>query len=490
MTSRLFSWMAGSALVAVTLSIVGCSESSVDSATSSADANASPLTATAKSEATTGSETTGDFPPVKLPDPSETTITASESDPFQKIALPDPRRELGSEGPSFSEGDAMHRGPWLTDFKKAVAQAKAEGKDILMDFTGSDWCGWCIRLNQEVFSKDEFIKYAPQRFVLLELDFPRGEGKISDETRQQNEELQAKFQVEGFPSIVLADSQGRPYAMTGYQQGGPAAYVPHLEELRKVRVTRDELLAKAGKAQGVERAKLLDEALDSIPPNLTMVAYRSVVDDIIKLDANNEAGLKDEYQGKVSEGEFKAAWQQFVRKHGRSEDIGELLGGVADLEKKFASYNTGLQQLIRVRLQILMKFEKAAEFDKTMAAALKSKSATHEDRLQLYMLKMQPLAEARKFAEAEAVIAEGILALEPSAKEKPELLVQLHVVRAQILKDMKQIDKAKAALKSAKQLAPKEIAARIDEIAMELFEDEETPTIQGDPSTLKPNAPR
>ena len=75
---------------------------------------------------------------------------------------------------------------WLVDFEKAKLTAKTESKDILMDFTGSDWCGWCIKLRDEVFTKDEFKSAAPQKFVLLELDFPQSpeiKGKMKPEMK-------------------------------------------------------------------------------------------------------------------------------------------------------------------------------------------------------------------------------------------------------------------------------------------------------------------
>ena len=103
----------------------------------------------------------------------------------------------------------------LIDFEKAKAQAAAEKKDLLMDFTGSDWCGWCIRLRKEVFDTDEFKAQAPQKYVLLELDYPQDQSKVSEATRAQNDRLQSQFGIQGYPTIFLADSLGRPYAQLG-----------------------------------------------------------------------------------------------------------------------------------------------------------------------------------------------------------------------------------------------------------------------------------
>jgi protein disulfide-isomerase len=120
--------------------------------------------------------------------------------------------------------------PWLTDFEQAKKVAKEENKAILIDFTGSDWCGWCMKLHEEVFSKKKFLEFAKKNFVLLELDFP-SKKEIPEDLKKQNKELAKKYNVEGFPTVVLTDAKGRKFAQTGYVEGGPDAYVKHLEEL-------------------------------------------------------------------------------------------------------------------------------------------------------------------------------------------------------------------------------------------------------------------
>ena len=118
---------------------------------------------------------------------------------------------------------------WKTDYTAALAQAAKENKMVLLDFTGSDWCGWCIKLHKDTFSKHEFKKFAEQSLVLVELDFPRGKAQI-DELKRQNEELAEKFGVQGFPTLVLLDPQGKEAARNvGYLQGGPEAFIQWVE---------------------------------------------------------------------------------------------------------------------------------------------------------------------------------------------------------------------------------------------------------------------
>jgi thioredoxin-related protein len=122
---------------------------------------------------------------------------------------------------------------WLTSYDQAQKEAQAQHKLLLMDFTGSDWCGWCMKLNKEVFSQPQFKDYAGKALVLLEVDFPRQKAQ-SAETRKQNQELAQQYQVEGFPTLVVLNGDGRKlWQYDGYFADGPAAFIAQLEKLRK-----------------------------------------------------------------------------------------------------------------------------------------------------------------------------------------------------------------------------------------------------------------
>ena len=124
-------------------------------------------------------------------------------------------------------------GEWGTDWEAAKAQAQKEKKPILINFTGTDWCGWCIRLDKEVFSKEDFKKYAKEHLVLMEVDFPRKKEQ-SAELKAQNKKLDKEYKVEGYPTIYLLDSKGEKISGDiGYREGGAAEYVKHLKSLLK-----------------------------------------------------------------------------------------------------------------------------------------------------------------------------------------------------------------------------------------------------------------
>ena len=124
---------------------------------------------------------------------------------------------------------------WVTDFAKAQAEAKKGNKLILMNFTGSDWCGWCIKLKKEVFDTKEFSDYAKENVVLVEVDFPTAKVKLSDAQKKANEELKNKFSAtRGFPTIVVTDSSGKEvWRQIGYMEGGPKAWIAKLDSAKK-----------------------------------------------------------------------------------------------------------------------------------------------------------------------------------------------------------------------------------------------------------------
>ncbi|MBL6829208.1 MAG: thioredoxin family protein, partial [Puniceicoccaceae bacterium] len=106
---------------------------------------------------------------------------------------------------------------WMTDFAAAKIKAAAEQKPLLLDFTGSDWCGWCIKLDKEVFSQKVFKEFAADNLVLVELDFPRGKEQ-SEDLKAQNKALSEKYGIRGFPTILVLSPEGELIEKTGYQR--------------------------------------------------------------------------------------------------------------------------------------------------------------------------------------------------------------------------------------------------------------------------------
>lgn len=121
---------------------------------------------------------------------------------------------------------------WSTDLPAAQTQAKKDKKLVLVNFTGSDWCSWCKKLQKEVFTTKEFDDYAKNKLVLVEIDFPNQKQQPAA-LKKANEALQAKYKAEGFPTIVALNGEGKEvWRQVGYMPGGPKAWIAKLDSLK------------------------------------------------------------------------------------------------------------------------------------------------------------------------------------------------------------------------------------------------------------------
>ena len=122
---------------------------------------------------------------------------------------------------------------WGTDLPKALAQAKAEKKMILLDFTGSDWCSWCIKFDKDTLATDTFAAYAKTHLELVVVDYPRAKPQ-SDALKAANKALGAKYKVDGYPTFVVLNAEGKEIGrQVGYAPGGPDAFIAKLEKFNK-----------------------------------------------------------------------------------------------------------------------------------------------------------------------------------------------------------------------------------------------------------------
>jgi thioredoxin-related protein len=122
---------------------------------------------------------------------------------------------------------------WLDNYDEAVKTAKAEKKDILMDFTGSDWCPMCIQMEKDVLGTKAFKDYAAKNLVLMRVDFPISK-QLPQKLQDQNNDLQEKFGVQGYPTFILVrDGRKVLGQLVGYVDGGPTAFIAKLNTMKK-----------------------------------------------------------------------------------------------------------------------------------------------------------------------------------------------------------------------------------------------------------------
>lgn len=244
----------------------------------------------------------------------------------------------------FASVSALHAGGegWQTDFEAAKKLAAEGKKDLLLDFTGSDWCGWCVKLNKEVFGLEPFKTGTKDKFVLVELDFPQKK-ELEAKLKEQNEKLQEQFKIQGFPTILLCDATGKPYAKTGYQPGGAEKYVAHLDGLRAVRVKRDKAFADADQAKDdAAKAACLVEGLKGIDEELVDSCYGDVIDKIGELDKEDKTGFvkarKEAIAKKEAMEKAQAGIQEFM-----GTKIGPLMQA-KEFEKAVAAVKTFIKE--------------------------------------------------------------------------------------------------------------------------------------------------
>ena len=184
---------------------------------------------------------------------------------------------------------AQAEGLFSDNLDEARARAKTSHKDILVDVTGSDWCGYCLLLEKQVFETARFKETAPKSFELVQLDFPSERKQkaenIPAETMKRRKAWKSEIESGSFPDILVLDETGRVYARTGYRPGGAEPFMKHLEELRARRLKRDEAMALAVKTTGEERAAHLDAALAALDDDeLTTKYYAAERKEIMHAD--------------------------------------------------------------------------------------------------------------------------------------------------------------------------------------------------------------
>ena len=119
---------------------------------------------------------------------------------------------------------------WTTNHDAALKKAKETNKPIVLFFTGSDWCGWCKKLESEALDTDAFAKGAGDKFIFVKLDYPM-KTQQNSALAEQNAKLQNQYDVRSFPTIIILDANGKQIGVTGYRAGGGASYAEHLSKI-------------------------------------------------------------------------------------------------------------------------------------------------------------------------------------------------------------------------------------------------------------------
>ncbi len=150
----------------------------------------------------------------------------------QAIAIPPTQTDLLVRARALAALplEQRQKAPWLTDYAAALEKAKEENRNVFLFFTGSDWCGWCMRLEREILRMPEFADFAAENLVLVKLDFPRGFRLPAAQTKQ-NQQLAQQYGVRGYPTVVVLKPDGTVAGDLGYETGGPKPFIEKLQSL-------------------------------------------------------------------------------------------------------------------------------------------------------------------------------------------------------------------------------------------------------------------
>ena len=307
---------------------------------------------------------------------------------------------------------------WTTNMPAALKRAQADGKDLLLNFTGSDWCSWCHELEGQVFETDEFRKAAPKNFVLVTLDFPVDQSRQDPKLAKQNHEWLRKLRVDGFPTVVLCDATGRPYALTGYEEGGPKPYLKMLDKFRAARVMRDRLFAEARDVKSVQRAQKLDAALGLMEDSVVAKYYASEVDQILKL-AGADSKLAGKYAAIKLSGQQEAAMLAMDELF-MMNDASKAIKKIAELDKLFPPKGEMRDEFEINRMMLLSQFkrEEAVSIARQM---LDDRGHGSPVALTARSLMLDALLKKKRYAELLKTVAEWEKADDFPSEMEPEL---------------------------------------------------------------------
>lgn len=192
---------------------------------------------------------------------------------------------------------------WIGDLDKAKEAAAAADKPILVDFTGSDWCGFCIRMRREVFDTPEFEKYAQDRFILAEVDVPN-KPKFSAEQLKKNQALCEQYNITGFPTVLVMNSEGKVLGGFGGGRTSLDEVTPHLDRA----LENTELYRKAATQEGAEKLQTLVTIYRNYPKDLRKHAT-DVRDAILAADTDDTTGMRGEIAVEQQRDKFRQEWE-------------------------------------------------------------------------------------------------------------------------------------------------------------------------------------
>ena len=261
---------------------------------------------------------------------------------------------------------------WEQDYNEAKKIASEQNKDIFINFTGFTIFSKELRIKKEIFSKQIFINEIQKNFVLLKLDFSKDDTAMDEDAVNKNNDLKEKYGINGFPTIILTDASGKPYGRTSYKEGGPEKFIEHIHEFLLTKQQMLTLLEKADNPtiEGTEKAKLIDEALSLTPMGVVCRFYADRLDQVIELDSENKASLKNKYKLARRVDELCFLISEHENKQKDNEDFNIAIKFADDLIKEFNPKGQSLQTIYLYKGNAYYHMEDHTNAKKTLQMAI------------------------------------------------------------------------------------------------------------------------
>ncbi len=299
---------------------------------------------------------------------------------------------------THSSNEYSKHAAWLTDMEQAIAIAKKENKHLFMFYTGSDWCPPCIKFHEEILDTQEFQQEATKHFVLVMLDYPSDTSIQTEEQIAHNQQWLEHYSVDAYPTVLLTEPLTKnPYAThVGHPGGDTNSYLNFLSKVQADKVLLDAALSKAENAQGIERARHLDEAL-SFESNF-IGNRKALVDEILTLSKDapdlyqKYDTIKDNMEVLESLKEIDDRLSDLYVKWNESswDDEGykqfnlSSLNQLAELEKKYTlSEGKALMELMLAKARFCASLKRNDEGFKPIEAAIINNQYSSEFRQKL-----------------------------------------------------------------------------------------------------------
>ncbi len=304
-------------------------------------------------------------------------------------------------------------GLWHRDYPEARAEAKAQGKLLLIVFTATDWVEICQKFYDDILGQPEFIEAVSGTFALVKLEYPK-DSQLPREEALRKALLRDAYRVRGFPTVVLTDAEGRPFGMNGYQPVPAEDYAKQLLEIAQLHQDNLNAAAEAERLEGEAKAKALRLAIPDVPEALMARFYRKEMEAVLAADPQDRLQLATPFRQLIAEAEFEREIQVLAREQKWEEAIARTDRHIEELKIEGGALQAAL--IYRAGLERRAGKNEAAEATLRRVVVLDPESAPGQEAAKLL--------EAHQNGEAKAKSPRPVTSGEPAPPPAPALRAQ------------------------------------------------------------------